>query len=296
MVYSSRNGDLMTAGIDIVNIAQKQVGYFGGTTDKNPYGDWYGIPDAPWCAMFVSWCFAQANASHLVAASTPKGFSYCPDGLTWFQKNKQVVDKYSGLPGDLVFYSFEGNGIADHVEIIVAASKDGITTIGGNTTPDHYDANAPQADGHGVYLRHRPYLYVLGIVRPAYEQGSKPTVAKTSTKTAAAGVAGATAIAGGGAAVVHNTAPAVTKPTTVLVAPPFPGTSAFKVGYKSQAVQIVEKALENAGLLPSNLATGTYSLEDAGLIPAYQAKFKALAKDKGLDQATYESMMKEAGE
>lgn len=285
----------MTAGVDIVNIAQKQVGYFGGTTDKNPYGDWYGIPDQPWCAMFVSWCFAQANVSNLVAASTPKGFSYCPDGLTWFQKNKQVVDKYSGLPGDLVFYSFAGNSIPDHVEIIVAASKDGITTIGGNTTPDHYDANTPQADGHGVYLRHRPYLYVLAICRPAYSDSSKPATSTAQKKTVAAGVAGATAVAGGGAATIHNSTPTQTKPTTVLVAPPFPGTSAFKVGYKSQAVQIVEKALENAGLLPSNVATGTYSLEDQNLVPVYQSKFAALKKDKGLDAATYASMIKEAG-
>jgi CHAP domain len=284
----------MTAGIDIVNIAQKQVGFYGGTTDANPYGVWYGIPNEPWCAMFVSWCFAQAGASHLVAAQTDKGFSYCPAGLTWFQKNGQVVDKYSGQPGDLVFFSWAGNGVADHVEIVQAASKDGITTIGGNTGPEHM-TDASQYDGHGVYQRHRAYLYVLAIVRPNYDAGSKPVVSKTATKTAAAGVAGATALAGGGAAVVHNTTPAVTKSPTVLVAPPFPGTSAFKVGYKSQAVQIVERALEKAGLLPSNLATGTYSLEDQSLIPVYQSKFAALKKSKGLDAATYTSMIKEAG-
>jgi len=285
----------VTAGIDVVNIAQKQVGYFGGTTDKNPYGEWYGIPDQPWCAMFVSWCFAQANVSNLVAASTPKGFSYCPDGLTWFQKNKQVVDKYSGLPGDLVFYSFAGNSIPDHVEIIVAASKDGITTIGGNTTPDHYDANTPQADGHGVYLRHRPYLYVLAIVRPNYSGSSKPATSKTATKTAAGGVAAATALTGGGAAAIHNSTATPKPTTTVLVAPPFPGTSAFKVGYKNQAAMIVEKALEKAGLLPSSLVTGTLTAEDLALVPVYQSKFTTLKKDKGLDAATYASMIKEAG-
>ncbi len=294
MVYSSRNGDLMTAGIDIVNIAQKQVNFYGGTTDANPYGDWYGIPNEPWCAMFVSWCFAQAGASHLVAAQTDKGFSYCPAGLTWFQKNGQVVDKYLGQPGDIVFFSWAGNGVADHVEIIQAASKDGVTTIGGNTGPEHM-TNASQYDGHGVYQRHRAYLYVLAIVRPKYDAGSKPTTTKTSTKTAAAGVAGVTALTGGGAAVVHSSSSTPVKSTTVLVAPPFPGTPAFKVGYKNQAVQIVEKALENAGLLPANMVTGTYSLEDAGLIPAYQAKFTALKKSKGLDAATYNSMIKEAG-
>jgi len=285
----------VTAGVDIVNVAMKQINFYGGTTDANPYGEWYGIPNEPWCAMFVSWCFAQANASHLVAAQTPKGFSYCPAGLTWFQKNGQVVDKYSGLPGDLVFFSWAGNGVADHVEIIQAASKDGITTIGGNTGPEHM-TTASQYDGHGVYQRHRAYLYVLAVVRPNYESSSKPATATTQKKTVAGGVAAATALTGGGAAAIHNSTTAAPKPTTtILVAPPFPGTSAFKSGYKSQAAMIVEKALEKAGLLPSNLVTGTLSVEDLALVPVYQNKFAALKKDKGLDAATYASMIKEAG-
>ena len=283
----------MTAGLDIVNIAQKQVGFVEGPNNDNLYGTWYGLNHAPYCAMFVSWCFAQANATHLVAAQTPKGFSYCPDGLAWFQKNKQVIGKYDGLPGDIVFYSFSGNGQPDHVEIIVGASKDGITTIGGNTSPDHA-VTASQANGNGVYLRHRPYLYVMAICRPNYSGSSTPAKSIGTNKTLATGVAGATALTGGGAAVLHNTTPTQTKPQTVLVAPPFPGTSAFKIGYKNQAAMIVEKALENAGLLPSPLVTGTLSAEDLALVPTYQSKFK-IKNAKGLDAKTYASMIKEVG-
>lgn len=283
----------MTAGLDIVNIAQKQVGFVEGPNNDNLYGTWYGLNHAPYCAMFVSWCFAQANATHLVAAQTPKGFSYCPDGLAWFQKNKQVIGKYDGLPGDIVFYSFSGNGQPDHVEIIVGASKDGITTIGGNTSPDHA-VTASQANGNGVYLRHRPYLYVMAICRPNYSGSSTPAKSIGTNKTLATGVAGATALTGGGAAVLHNTTPTQTKPQTVLVAPPFPGTSAFKIGYKNQAAMIVEKALEKAGLLPSPLVTGTLSAEDLALVPTYQSKFK-IKNAKGLDAKTYASMIKEIG-
>ena len=283
----------MTAGLDIVNIAQKQVGFVEGPNNDNIYGTWYGINNQPYCAMFVSWCFAQANATHLVAAQTPKGFSYCPDGLAWFQKNKQVIGKYDGLPGDIVFYSFSGNGQPDHVEIIVGASKDGITTIGGNTSPDHA-VTASQANGNGVYLRHRPYLYVMAICRPNYSGSSTPAKSIGTNKTLATGVAGATALTGGGAAVLHNTTPTQTKPQTVLVAPPFPGTSAFKIGYKNQAAMIVEKALEKAGLLPSPLVTGTLSAEDLALVPTYQSKFK-IKNAKGLDAKTYASMIKEIG-
>jgi CHAP domain len=289
----------MTAGVDIVNIARTQLGFVEGPNNENPYGTWYGIPNESYCAMGISWCFAQANASHLVAAQTPKGFSYCPAGLTWFQKNKRIVDKYSGLPGDIVFFSWNGNGVADHVEIIEAASKDGLTTVGFNTGPESYSGN--QSNGDGVYRRHRPYLYVLAIARPDYAGSSKPASSTATSKKVAAGVAGtATALTGGTAAIhsatTNTTNPAPTKPPTVIVAPPFPGTSAFKVGSKGKAELVVAKALANAGLMPASLVSDTFTQEDAVLVPVYQKLYPGLKKSigKGIDLATYTSMVAKA--
>jgi len=280
----------MANALDIVTTAQKQVGFYGGATDANPYGTWYGIPDEPWCAMFVSWVFAQNNLSNLVSAQTNKGFSYCPAGLTWFQQKKAVVDKYSGQPGDLVFYSFAGNSIADHVEIIVAASKDGITTIGGNTTPDHI-TSASQQDGHGVYLRHRPYLYVLAIVRPAYENPVKPTVSTGTNKTVAVGVAGATALAGGGVAATHSgTAPVPTKSATTFTAPAWAATD-FPLKAKTTQELAVETALYKAGLLPSVAENSAWSSSDVSAIKAFQ-KAQGAPQTGTVDKSTYESLMK----
>jgi CHAP domain len=290
----------VTAGVDIVNIARTQIGFVEGPNNENPYGTWYGISNESYCAMGVSWVFAQANASHLVAAQTPKGFAYCPAGLTWFQKNKQVIDKYSALPGDIVFFSWSGNGVADHVEIVEAASKDGMTTIGFNTGPESYTGN--QANGDGCYRRHRPYLYVLAICRPAYTKSSAPTSSLSQNKLVAGGVAGATALTGGGVAAIHNangtSTPVPTKPPTVIVAPPFPGTSAFKVGAKGKVELVVAKALANAGLLPANLVSNVYTAQDAALVPIYQSLYPGLkaSKGKGIDAATYTSMVAKANE
>ena len=170
----------MGSALEVLNVARTQVGFIEGTNNDNPFGIYYGMNHQPYCAMFVSWCFDKAGASALVAAQTSKGFAYCPAGLSWFQQKKQVIGKYDGQPGDIVFFSFTGNGVADHVEIIEAASRDGITTIGGNTSPDHA-LTASQANGNGVYRRHRPYLYVLAIVRPAYN-ASNNTVKKSWSK------------------------------------------------------------------------------------------------------------------
>ena len=283
----------MSSGLDIVNIAQRQIGFIEGPNNANPYGEWYGMNNVSYCAIGISWCFNQGNLSAIVAAETPKGFSYCPAGLTWFQKHGQIVPKGTGRPGDLVFFDFSGKGVAEHVGIIEQCSTSGLTTIEFNTSPDH--AIASQANGIGCFRRHRPWLNVIAVARPNYPTPVKPTV-PTKNKALATGVAGATALGGGSAAVLNNTSSTPVKSNTVLVAPPFPGTSAFKAGYKNQAAMIVEKALANAGLLPANLVTGVLTAEDLALVPLYQAKYPGLKTAKGLDSLTYTSMVAKAGQ
>ena len=275
----------MAGALDVLNIARKQIGFVEGANNDNPYGKWYGIPNEPYCAMGVSWCFNEVGLSALVAAQTPKGFAYCPTGLSWFQRNKQIVGKYDGQPGDLVFFSWAGNGVADHVEIIEAASKDGITTIGFNTTDEHSGGN--QANRGGCYRRHRSYLYVLAIARPNYPTTVKPTTATRTNPKIAAGVAGATALAGGGVAATQVNQTPVPTPTA-YVAPAFP-TSAFTIGTKSPAVTAVEKALVKAGLLQN--PTGEYSQNDINAVKQWQLRHTALNQKGVVDEKTYNSLM-----
>jgi hypothetical protein len=280
----------MATALDIVNTAQQQVGFVEGTNNDNPYGTWYGMNHQPYCAMFVSWVFGQNNLSHLVAAQTSKGFAYCPAGLAWFQQKSCVVNKYDGRPGDLVFFSFNGNGQADHIEIIVDASKDGITTVGGNTSPDHA-LTASQANGNGVYLRHRPYLYVLAIVRPEYETTLKPATSLGTNKMVAGGVAGVTALTGGGMAVTHNSTPATTKPTTVFTAPAW-AASDFPLKGKTPQELAVEKALYKAGLLPAVAQNKPWTSTHISAIKAFQ-KRQGSPQTGIVDKSTYISLMKE---
>lgn len=282
----------MSSGLDVVNIARKEVGYIEGLNNDNKYGQWYGVNHEPYCAMFVSWVFHEAGMSSLVSASTDKGFSYCPSGLSWFQQHGQVVDKYAGQPGDIVFFSWSGH-TAEHVGIVVAASKDGITTVEGNTSADHKMGS--QANGDGVWLRHRPYLNIIAIVRPKYPTSTKPASSLAQNKKLATGVAGVTALGGGGAAVLNNNSvPATTTATTTISAPPFPGIKAFKPGApKSNAVKIVEQALLKAGLLPTYLVDGIYTKEDTTAIKIYQ-KNNGLLEDGIIGPSTYSSLVAKA--
>ena len=266
----------MSTALDVLNVARSQIGFVEGPVNENPYGIWYGVPNASYCAMGISWCFAQVGLSSLVAAQTPKGFAYCPAGLAWFQRQGLVVNKYQAQPGDLVFFSW-GTGVAEHVEIVEAASADGLTTIGFNTT----DKNTKEAaNGGGCYREHRPYLYVMAIVRPKYPVPLKPVSKGVTSKKATAGVAATGTAAAGAAAALHGTpittsgtTPTPTPSPTVFVAPPFPiSATAFNLGQKSDAVMAVEKALLKAGLLPSNYVTGIMNKQTQSALVKYEAK------------------------
>lgn len=166
-------------GADVLKVAASQVGTVekGGADGKSgnlvPYWDWWkkctGENDqgASWCACFVSWCFAQVAASSLVAAKNKFGFIYCPDGVNYFKKKNAFVDPSKAQPGDVVFFDWEGKGIADHVGIVESVGAGFLNTIEGNTSPE--GANGSQQNGGGVYRRKRYFgKTIIAVARPAW--------------------------------------------------------------------------------------------------------------------------------
>ena len=280
----------MATAIDVLNVARSQLGFHEGANNENPYGDWYGVRDAPYCAMGVSWCFAQVGLSHLVAAQTPKGFAYNPAALPWFQRQGLVVNKYQAQPGDLVFFDWNSDGTVDHVEIIENASPDGITTIGFNTGNPN-DA----VHQEGCWRVHRPYLFISAIVRPKYPIPLKPVSQGVTGKKATAVVGGTGTVIAGATGAFHGglltTTPSQNvKSTTVFVAPPFPvSKTAFNLGQKNDAVMTVEKALFKAHLLPSQYVTGIMNSYAQAALVKYEANL-GLKATGALPQIIYDQM------
>jgi len=281
----------MATAQDVLNVARSQIGFHAGAQDENPYGIWYGIKNAPYCAMGVSWCFAQVGLSSLIAAQTPKGFSYNPAALPWFQRQGLVVNKYQGQPGDLAFWDWNSDGVVDHVEIIENASPDGLTTIGFNT-------GNPNDSIHesGCFRVHRPYFYLAAIVRPRYPIPLKPVSKGMASKKATAAVAGTgTAVVGATAALHGASAPATSTPVptpspTVFIAPPFPtNATAFNIGQKNDAVMTVEKALFKAGLLPTQYVTGTMNTQTQQALVKYEGK-EGIKVTGNLPQIIYDQL------
>lgn len=147
-----------------VDIAQSQALYAEGKNNDNLYGKWYGLNNQPWCAMFISWCYAQAGLVEKVAASSKKGFASCDAGLKWFSKHGKIIPIGQAKANDIAFFQFDADVEPDHVGIV--AKNDGkkyLWVWEGNTSADK---GGSQSNGDGVYLKKRAYSLIMGVARP----------------------------------------------------------------------------------------------------------------------------------
>lgn len=117
-------GDGNTA---IVAVAQTQLGNEGGLK----YCEWYGYPyRVEWCVIFVSWCADQCG--YLDEGVLPKMEGVLPL-VDWFRERDQWQYRdYEPNPGDLIFYDWENDGIADHVGIVERVENGLIYSVEGN--------------------------------------------------------------------------------------------------------------------------------------------------------------------
>lgn len=148
----------MTTAQEIINIAESQIGYTEYPPDSNmtKYGEWYGMNGEPWCDMFVSWVFAQADASDIIGGE----FAYCPYHERWFKDNGLWCDD-DPQPGDVVFF---GSPIASHIGIVKEPIDGGVISIEGNTSYSSDD------NGGAVMERTRTGGYIRGYGRPQYNE------------------------------------------------------------------------------------------------------------------------------
>jgi len=136
--------------------------------NKTKYGKWFGYDGQPWCAMFVSWCFNQAGAIDLIKQSA-KGFAGCESFEAWAKKNKMTVPVDQVQAGDVLLFDFTKEGKSVHTGIAIGYNVHThlIDTIEGNTAGD---SKGSQANGDGVYLKHRAPSTVRTVVRPKWSK------------------------------------------------------------------------------------------------------------------------------
>lgn len=131
-------------------------GYFSewyiGDYAKNPGWNQY----TPWCGCFLSWGAEQLKTS---IDGDPPRFANVDTGMEGFQKSGKWRDSSATpIPGDYVFFDWDGDSDPDHVGAVLCVDGTKLYTIegnsGGKVAVNCYPLSNPSVDprivGYGV--------------------------------------------------------------------------------------------------------------------------------------------------
>jgi hypothetical protein bbifN4_04330 len=171
----------VTTAADVLRYAADEVGYsrWDDALEGSKYGRWYAqqthsayfaSSGVPFCAMFVSNILAEAGTSLL---GNGQVYAYVPWMIRDARSVGRLVSPDDALPGDVLCFDWDGDGVADHTGFLAAAYPDYVATIEGNTSSGN---GGSQSNGGGVYRRTRDWDDICAIIRPAYTgTGITPT-------------------------------------------------------------------------------------------------------------------------
>lgn len=132
-------------------------GYFSewyiGNYESHPGWNQY----TPWCACFLSWAADQMKAS---INDAPPSFAKVDEGMKGFKEGSYGQwrnpndEKNKPIPGDYVFFDWDGDRDPDHVGAVLCVDGNQLYTIegnsGGRVAVNCYPKNDPRIMGYGV--------------------------------------------------------------------------------------------------------------------------------------------------
>ena len=106
----------------------------------------------PWCACFLSWAADQKKAS---IDGDPPSFADVDKGMTKFKDSGMWRKRgATPIPGDYVFFDWDGGSDPDHVGAVLCVKGDFLYTIegnsGGKVAVQRYLLSDPRIVGYGV--------------------------------------------------------------------------------------------------------------------------------------------------
>ena len=144
-----------------LKVAREYIGVKENPAGSNRviFSEWYGVT-GPWCAMFVTYCMVKAGSKTFERA---RRYAYCPYILSDAKQNRgmSVVSADDAETGDIVLYSWQQNGVANHVGLVVTPPRGGVSFVAleGNT------GIGADSDGGEVMIRQRQVRDVIAFVR-----------------------------------------------------------------------------------------------------------------------------------
>lgn len=132
----------MTTREAVVARAVAANGYLDGAgyDIANRYSAQLHLPAEAWCGDFVTGVFLEAGLPlPSMQVGHPQGFSYCPSAVQFGRAHSIVVPSWEAEPGDIALFDWNGDGIADHTELVEQWVSGVLHTIGGNSGPSNVD-------------------------------------------------------------------------------------------------------------------------------------------------------------
>lgn len=121
--------------------------YIGGYAANKPGWNQY----TPWCACFLSWAADQMKNS---IDGNPPRFAKVDDGMKLFCDDQWRDSGATPIPGDYVFFDWDGDSDPDHVGAVLCVDGNQLYTIegnsGGRVAVNCYPKNDPRIVGYGV--------------------------------------------------------------------------------------------------------------------------------------------------
>ncbi len=142
----------------VVAYAKTQVGTLERPPGSNQqkYGEFWHENGVAWCGLFGATALHEAGAD--ITQWLALQIDYVPT-LVSFARHNQYRFRIPGTPqaGDLACFDFDGNGVHDHVGIVLSVDhRAGTVTVGsidGNTAKQN--SGGSDANGGGVWPRTR---------------------------------------------------------------------------------------------------------------------------------------------
>ena len=168
-----KNGPIVRRASSLGEQALAEAVKYIGTTERpagsnrTQFGKWFGVDGAPWCAIFVSFCFAK-GAKYVIADGFKgagcygNGCTYVPTAEAWLRATGMWKGRTTPLPGDIAIFNWDG-GVPDHIGIVEKylgggqfQSVEGNTSFGNNSNDGEVMRRVrylSQVDGFGRVVK-----------------------------------------------------------------------------------------------------------------------------------------------
>lgn len=121
--------------------------WYIGNYESNPGWNRY----TPWCGCFLSWAADQKKAS---INGAPPRFANVDDGMKLFRDGQWRDSGATPIPGDYVFFDWDGDRDPDHVGAVLCVDGNQLYTIegnsGGRVAVQRYSLGDSRIVGYGV--------------------------------------------------------------------------------------------------------------------------------------------------